>query len=186
MKMKKLLMFICAVMLVFGMVGSASAISFTDEYINSSLEGMAGSDSGTYEWIWEHDTPGDFWGSSVLESAILEITVTYDEIVVKKGEYEYKEFEVEKTIMGLLGDDGRTLTWDYTGEIFGVSGTWDAGDVLGVELIISDSDIDNFTFYSSKFDLQYDHAPEPSTILLMGSGLLGLVGYGRKRFSKKS
>ena len=29
-------------------------------------------------------------------------------------------------------------------------------------------------------------APEPSTILLMGSGLLGLVGYNRKRFSKKS
>ena len=28
--------------------------------------------------------------------------------------------------------------------------------------------------------------PEPSTILLMGAGLLGLVGYNRKRFSKKS
>lgn len=31
-----------------------------------------------------------------------------------------------------------------------------------------------------------DPVPEPSTILLMGAGLLGLVGYNRKRFGKKS
>ena len=28
--------------------------------------------------------------------------------------------------------------------------------------------------------------PEPSTILLVGTGLLGIMGFGRKRFSKKA
>ncbi len=31
-----------------------------------------------------------------------------------------------------------------------------------------------------------DPVPEPSTILLMGAGLLGMAGYGRKRMVKKS
>ena len=47
-----------------------------------------------------------------------------------------------------------------------------------------------FSFRADTDNLQIEGdlnpVPEPSTILLMGAGLLGLVGYNRKRFSKKS
>lgn len=41
---------------------------------------------------------------------------------------------------------------------------------------------------SARFSLMFTdelvHVPEPSTILLLGSGLMGLAGYGRRRFKK--
>ncbi|MDY6973047.1 MAG: PEP-CTERM sorting domain-containing protein [Thermodesulfobacteriota bacterium] len=44
--------------------------------------------------------------------------------------------------------------------------------------------IDNFEGNFGTTEI--DPIPEPSTILLMGAGLLGLVGYGRKRLNKKA
>ena len=41
-------------------------------------------------------------------------------------------------------------------------------------------------YYSSSLDIQPSGAPvpEPSTMLLLGSGLIGILGYGRKKLSK--
>ncbi len=185
--MKKLLMFICAVMLVFGMVGSASAINYTDytDYTDTedfdALEGMGGSGSGTYEWTHEPPPLEDFLESPdyYIETAEVEIKASYDA----------GEGEVELFIEGQRYDN--TLIFRGTDEgICDVSGTW-SDNSLGFVLT---SYRDNLTLNSSTFTLDYEkvdhdhpaHAPEPSTILLMGSGLLGMVGYGRKRFSKKS
>jgi len=40
-------------------------------------------------------------------------------------------------------------------------------------------------WYEAKSGYKTAPIPEPSTILLLGSGLIGLAGYGRKKFFKK-
>ena len=50
-------------------------------------------------------------------------------------------------------------------------------------IILLDSNLSDIPFNTSNGSVS--SVPEPSTILLLGSGLIGLVGYGRKKFFKK-
>jgi hypothetical protein len=198
--MKKYLMFLCAVMLVFGMAGVASALQFTDtQALNVTLaEGpLADVLLGT-TFDYTHATPVDFevpW--DVVNSAELEISGYWID-----GNND--TVEVTGTAVGTLTSGGsygfsfnpfNWGAWDTPSvssfDISSTFSTWSTGALLGVSITADGRFGDGILqLASSTFTLDYENntapVPEPSTILLMGAGLLGLVGYNRKRFSKKS
>lgn len=178
--------------LVFGMIGSASAISFTDtEDINKLLGG-----AGTYSWT--HNTPADFSvPPDTVNSATLEI-FAYG--INGNNDPVY----VQTNFVGNLSNvEFKWSTWTLEGTEFDISGiftpTWDDNSFT---VTLNYNEFIKFfcwpipdCFYLDKsiFTLDYDNGqngsapvPEPSTMLLLGAGLLGLVGYNRRRSSKKA
>ena len=197
--MKKFLMFICAVTLVFGMVGSASAIPIQFE-LNAYDVTLNEADPGLVLY-WEPILTTPISAElEVGESTTFNLfTLGSDEAVVDEDDLVKKEisvaFEFSSPEISTTGT-GKTeggILWTLSGArvewinpvnfTFGTTGLFTIALENDAFWLPGSADIEATLTY-----VKADTAPvpEPSTILLLGSGLLGLVGYGRTRFSKKS
>jgi hypothetical protein len=198
--MKRFLMFLCAVTLALVLVGNANAVlvNFDNDAVGPKANGWVSNDSDLLHFS---DSNGS--GLKVLNAgnqthgnAItcyndyddsylimdFDIYVGYlafdfgndDPEWIKKGNVVLELYRdgtfVDQATMAMNVNDIMDQTMIYTGATFNRATIY--YDVVGRGLIEA---ID---------DINFEAVPEPSTILLMGIGLLGLLGYSRKRSQK--
>jgi hypothetical protein len=209
--MKRLFMFLCSIILVFGMGGSASAffIDFEDGvdggYIND-ITGVTFEDAFGYASIYGDSTTGNY-------------NTTSDDLGYGSGDYHHNgnlwlwagpNADARGVTIDFTENDG---TWFQTGyssyntfyleayltdgsvvSVQGASNLYGPMDFLRVDatggtfidyIVLHDSGnywlVDDMSGDTSGVD---NPVPEPATLFLMGSGLLGLVGYRRRRSNK--
>ena len=191
--MRKLIMFLCAVTLVFGMMGTARAMVYTDTHIppigSPSDPTGVWMDSGgaypTYSWTFDITTDGFDPVTQDVTSADLSLNLWDDG-------YDYMlSLEFAYLVVG----GGFMSVWEVnTGPTdFTLTSLASLSDNGTVDVILGAAWGD-FWLDSATLTAQATEPvgapipnPEPATVMLMGIGIAGILGAGaRKRFKKKA
>jgi hypothetical protein len=198
--MKKFIIALSFLLLAVGFSGMAGATTIDFDGYGNNTTALTTYNDLSFSYLgsnnliknnYHNSTPNSlFMGKSTTElNAGVSITVADGYLFDFDSAYFAKQCASELTITGFSGDaqvynSPFTFTLNSTKGIFTIFGT----DITGIDrLVISGTAsffMDDFTYDVYAKQSTSNPVPEPATMLLLGSGLVGLGGF-RKRFFKK-